>query len=189
MLRCPHDSTRDCIPIFLCGVFSCVSRVGLQLFKASHSVSESCYRIREFSGVEKMVCSCVDDNGKLWRIIPGVAGRGEKLERFLLFLKYSRLFLSCTCKNLSFFMLMNKTTCCYSVDDVVLVFLVRARVCVCVCVCIHLSGHVIPSRVHLHILKPVSFSLSNLPCACVCVCVRVCVCVFRFAFASRRLLR
>ena len=74
------------------------------------------------------------------------------------------------------FMLMNKTTCCYSLDGDVLVFI---GTCVCVCVCIHSSGHVIPSRVHLHISKPVSFSLSNLPC----------VCVFRFAFASRLLLR
>lgn len=116
----------------VCGVFSCVSRVRLQLFKASHRVSESCYRIRKFSGVEKkMVCSCVDDNGKLWRIMPGVAARREKLGRFLLFLKYSRLFLSCICRNLPFFMLMNKKTCCYSLDDDVLVFFgARARVCV-----------------------------------------------------------
>jgi hypothetical protein len=35
---------------------------------------------------------------------------------------------------------------------------------------------VIPSRVHLHILKPVSFSLSNLLVRA-CVCVYVCVCV------------
>jgi len=58
--------------------------MGLQLFKAPHRVSESCYRIRKFSGVEKVVCSCVDDNGKLWRIIAGVAARGEKLGSFLL---------------------------------------------------------------------------------------------------------
>ena len=151
-----------------------MSRVRLQLFRASHGVSESCYKIRKFSGVEKMVRSCVDDNGKLWRVVPGVAARGEKLGRFLLFLKYSRLFLSCTCRNLSFFMLMNKTTCCYSLDDVVLVFLVRVCVCVCVYIYTHLSGHVIPSRVHLHVLKPVPFSLSNLPCACVRMCVCMC---------------
>jgi hypothetical protein len=45
--------------------------------------------------------------------------------------------------------------------------------------CVHSPGHVTPSRVHLHILKPVSFSLASLPCVCVrawmCVCVQICI--------------
>jgi len=150
--------------------------MGLQLLKTPHRVSESCYRIRKFSGVEKVVCSCVDDNGKLWRIIPRVTAWGEKLGSFLLFLKYSRLFLICTYRNLSSFMLMNKTTCCYSLDDVVLVFLVRARARACVCVYTLVRSRDTISSSFTYIETRLFFTFKP-P-----MCVRVCV--FRFAFAS-----
>jgi hypothetical protein len=66
------------------------------------------------------------------------------------------------------FCVNERITCCSFLDNVVLGCFVRVSTLVLT------SGHVISSRVHLHILKPVSFSLSNLPCVCVCVCVCVC---------------
>jgi hypothetical protein len=120
----------------------------------------------------------MDDNGKLWRIIPGVATRGEKLGRFLLLLKYSRLFLSCTCRNVSIFMSMNKTTCCYFLDDVVLVFW---YVCVCVCVCVYIHTHTHTRLVtwyHVEFIyiywNPSLFQTSRVR-ACARVCVQICI--------------